>query len=486
MEAATSPAVECSTGPEIGKKVNVPTEKVGNLNLADDPELHKTFRGSRVTSRGEEVNQAISATFDPATLLCVVCEKEHSIIPTDDSELAIIITDQNFVSALSGKNCCVPIVRLEDPSLKELFEISVEILDRQSLPNGTLFLVGSTSYLNEVGSTIYSMDWVRMCKDYNNRWRHVKVGPLPPTLREPTAATTTKVLVEVWTWFNKVYGSSTSFPQAAWEVVISALGDNTEQTLDLATRETYRVALPQSLHSTNLVSHKFTSSSCVPWTLPITGGKSDELLHALLTQLTPKFGCNAHPEVILAREPAEQEGAMDTSSSTGQVIVCGGSNCKRLAALLTERGVSVTDLTVPGWTPTTSNISKLSSDIELLNLSPTSILISDLLSNVSFCYEQLNGSLALPVKSGGIFHMYGRVSVSSKDSFHHVMEKLVPIFKSVPGMKICLPPLPRYLHNPCCLLDGHCEDLGDANYAPELLEKTIGLRKTIRDFLHAA
>jgi len=486
IQSTTSPAVECSTGRDFGKLIPVQHEKVGNLNLAGDRDLEKTFRGSRVTSKGDVVNQVISLSFDPATLMCTVCKKEHSIIPSDDSELAIMVSDQNFVPALSGRSSCVPVIRMEDPTLKELFEICVEILDRYSLPNGTLFLVGSLSHLCEMGSTIFSLDWIRMVKDFNHRWKHVKVGPLPPVLREATSATTTKVLAEIWTWFKEMYGTSINFPARAWDRAITALADNTEQNLDLANREVYKIALPISLTSTALTHRKFTASSCHPQTSAFGDVTTDELLHALLHQLSSNFGCNAHPEDILAREPAELEGAMDTESTrTGLIIVGGGSNCKRLATTLKEKGVDLVDLTVPGWTPTASNISKLRQDISNLNPDQDSLFICDLMSNVCFGFEQLTGSLALPVKSGGTYHMYGKVTVNSKDSTHHVLEKLLPVFGAVPGLKIVLPPLPRYMFSPCCGDPSHCEDIGNASYAAELLEKTVVLRKTLRDFLHA-
>jgi hypothetical protein len=216
------------------------------------------------------------------------------------------------------------------------------------------------------------------------------------------------------------------------------------------------------------------------------GGATDELLHALLHQLTSQFGCNAHPEDILARVPAEQEGAMDTDTNKqGLIIIAGGSNCKRLATMLTEKGVNLVDLTVPGWTPTTSNLSRLQKQVSDLDPGQDSIFISDMISNVSFGFEQLNGSVALPVKSGGTYHMYGKVTVNGKDSTYHVLEKLLPIFSALPGLKIVLPPLPRYLFSPCCEDISHCEEILDANYAPELFEKVAGLRKIIRDFLHS-
>ncbi len=152
--------------------------------------------------------------------------------------------------------------------------------------------------------------------------------------------------------------------------------------------------------------------------------------------------------------------------------------------MLAERGLDIVDLTVPGWTPTAHNVNLLVDEITKLNPSPQSIFIGDLISNVSFCFEQLTGTLALPIKSGGRFHMYGKVTVSSKDAINNVLEKLVPVFRSIPGLKICLPPLPRYLHNPCCTTQGHCEEIGTPSYAAELLSNTLGLRKILRDFLH--
>ena len=63
-------------------------------------------------------------------------------------------------------------------------------------------------------------------------------------------------------------------------------------------------------------------------------------------------------------------------------------------------------------------------------------------------------------------------------------KKIQPVLNNFPGYKIVLPPLPRYLHNPCCTVPSHCEDIGTPEYASEILAKTIGLRKIVRDFVH--
>jgi hypothetical protein len=380
------------------------------------------------------------------------------------------------------------VIRLENPTLSELFDITLEIFDRTPLPPGTLFLVQSVSHLLEVGTTIYTSNWLGMLRDFGRRWKQVKIGPVPPILRENTPSQVTKVILELFHWYKITYGNNIEFPRAAWDILIAALGENTDQTLDLANRETYTVAMPISLNSTLLTHHKFTVSSSHPATLALTGEATHELLTALLHQLSTLFGCHAHPETILAREPAELEG-MDTQDNTGgnntKIFILGSSNTKRLASDLARRGHHVIDLTVPGWTPTARNIETLRTSITQHNPEKNAIFICDMLANTSFGFEQVNGTIALPVKLAGRYHMQGKVTVCSKESLETVMGRLTGIFDIIPGIKICTPPLPRYLHSPCCDESGHCEGITDPEHAPELLADTITVRKVMRDFLHS-
>jgi hypothetical protein len=122
-----------------------------------------------------------------------------------------MLTDQNFVPSLSGKSFCLPVIRLEDPSLHELYSISTEIFERCHLPVGTVFMVGSVSFLAQVGSTIYCMEWVKLVKNFNDRMKHCRVGPLPPVLQEPTPPSTAKLIVEVRRWFSTVYNTDIAF-----------------------------------------------------------------------------------------------------------------------------------------------------------------------------------------------------------------------------------------------------------------------------------
>jgi len=179
---------------------------------------------------------------------------------------------------------------------------------------------------------------------------------------------------------------------------------------------------------------------------------------------------------------------MDTTDSTSidgtKIFVCGSSNTKKLASDLADLGLNIVDLTIPGWTPTQRNIDALRDSIDAHNPGKGSIVIFDLIANVAFGFEQINGTVALPIKHGGRYHMQGRVTTCSKDSLNGILTRLVPLLNLPFNLKICTPPLPRYLHNPCCDDGSHCEGITEPEYAEELLNETIGIRKTMRDFLH--
>jgi hypothetical protein len=65
--------------PESGSSANTNIYPVGSFNCTGDTEVLKTFRGTRMSSNNITVNQNISLSYDPATLLCIICEKPHSI-----------------------------------------------------------------------------------------------------------------------------------------------------------------------------------------------------------------------------------------------------------------------------------------------------------------------------------------------------------------------------------------------------------------------
>jgi hypothetical protein len=127
---------------ESGKSETTSIFPIGSLNCTGDTEVLRTFRGTRMSSNNITVNQNISFSYDPATLLCVICEKPHSILATGEGGAPpiLIFCDQNFLPTLSKGSSCVAISRLEDATLDELVELAKEVVDRHHIPVGSLLL----------------------------------------------------------------------------------------------------------------------------------------------------------------------------------------------------------------------------------------------------------------------------------------------------------------------------------------------------------
>jgi len=486
----TQNMADVGQGENAGKVFSADKEKVGSLIVPGDEELSKTFRGTRLTSYGQVVNQSLSVSFDPGTMMCITCRKEHSILPEDGSSLVLIVSDQNFVTTMSGGSTCIPVVRMEDASLEELFRLTGEMLDRRHVPAGTYFLVGSASYLSLVGTSVYTMDWQNLVDQFRNRWRECMVGPLPPVLREDCMGSVGKSLLELRHWYRMVYGNSICFPKAAWDKVAELLGDKTGNCIKLDQREIYTIPLPASLDDRKLNPVSFQVSSTHSVTEKFGAEGTNELLRALMDPLTNQFGCNANlDEIIVVREQAEGGGADITQSDNTDrlekivLVVMGGSHSRRMATELSKKGFEVVDLSIPGWVPTDTNVSNLVAELKKLELTIDHVAVCDFTSNVVF--RSLNlGVEGMACKIAGRYHMTGQVTTCSKESLSHFLGSVKTVLENVPGIKICLPPLPRYLFSPCCSEQGHCDGIGTVQYAPVLLEKTLGIRRVMKDQLY--
>jgi hypothetical protein len=64
---------------------------------------------------------------------------------------------------------------------------------------------------------------------------------------------------------------------------------------------------------------------------------------------------------------------------------------------------------VPGWTPTSENLKTVADMVEG-KANDCIAFVFDLLSNSAVRFEQFDGSMALPFKSNGTFHLGGRVT----------------------------------------------------------------------------
>jgi hypothetical protein len=91
----------------------------------------------------------------------------------------------------------VAIARLEDGSLREIADLAIEVLERQSIPPGTLILLGSASHLQHVATTIFAQDWCQIVELLSEKLRNVKVIPCISILREDGPSSLGRQLIEI-------------------------------------------------------------------------------------------------------------------------------------------------------------------------------------------------------------------------------------------------------------------------------------------------
>jgi hypothetical protein len=145
--------ISVSPDASFGKTVIVQSPLLGSFSDRND--IEHTFHGSRVMKGSNVVNESLSCSFDLSKLNCISCGVEHSIIGKDP--LVVLFSDQNFPGMLNSRHGkCINIVRLENSSLFELFDIAREIFGQVQLPEGSVFLFGSASDLGKSGTSLYT------------------------------------------------------------------------------------------------------------------------------------------------------------------------------------------------------------------------------------------------------------------------------------------------------------------------------------------
>jgi hypothetical protein len=280
--------ISVSQDESFGKTVTVQSASIGSFE--DHGNLTNTFLGSRMMRGNETVNQLISASVDPAKLICISCETEHSIIGKDP--LVVMFSDQNFVPSL---NCtsreCISVVRIENSSLLELYEMASEMFGSMTFPEGSVFLFGSASHLSRSGTSIYAKDWTEVVALCTGKWRGVRICPLIPLITSECPGIIVRELCELTNWHSNVYDSNPLGFHEVWMEMVAAMA-----TLDVM--DSYKLALPSSLATRTLDrTVTFCSNNSRPVTCNgLPKDRCRELLGSLLNFLFKNFRACSRPE----------------------------------------------------------------------------------------------------------------------------------------------------------------------------------------------
>jgi hypothetical protein len=469
-------------GIELGTKTERPFNAIGSMDRRGDKEVGETFHGARINKGVNTVNQGVSLSFDPTTLRCIACTKEHNIISAQQKPVVICLSDQNFVSKFCGDTeSCIVVARMENASLDELCDFLFEILDGAKLPHGSIILLGSVTHLHRFGTGIFARDWVRCVHRLESRFGGSQICPLTPVIRECFLTDLLRQMLELAAWMATVYSGTSRGLGETWPYLVNWLSaTSADDHLDQpGSHISYIVPLPETLvKDAPVIPQRFQTTSSRSATVPgMCQRATDELLRVLLEALNRNLLAGVNPSILL-REPTEELHSKDDDRT---LVAIGASNLKRCVKHFEEVGYRVVDMTIPGWVISAANVESLLDTIKGIDIPPSAKIIFDLFGN-SFCrWSQEDGTEALAVKTGSGYHLPGRVSVCSEEVFRKLIENTLPLlFELQRNYKIILPPLPRYLFRGCCPEYGHASNVSEEGYQVEMLEGLARLRAILK------
>jgi hypothetical protein len=122
--------------------------------------------------------------------------------------------------------------------------------------------------------------------------------------------------------------------------------------------------------------------------------------------------------------------------------------------------------------------------LKKIECSESSTLVFDLIGNSSFRFEQFDGSLLIPFKHAGRYHLARKIAACPLPVYKRILENTVLVLTVHQQAKVVIvPPLPRYLFSGCCKQTGHSTNVGEPGHSNTLLSDTIGLRNHLKKFV---
>ena len=375
-------------------------ERVGSMNPPGDTDVLRTFRGVRQQRAGENVDQYVTFSLDPSNLQCLSCAEEHPIIQ-GHKPVVVILSDENFVPLWpnTDKEKCVVVIRIEGGGLLELTDIFSDVFGKSGLPEGSVLLLGSLTHLHRFGVSHYAREWTKLVMSMSRSWPSVRLGPLIPLIREDVPGGVARELTELASWFGRMYTGNIQGLAASWNMLVTTVVGNATGHTVLTNQESYTMTLPVSLDARGGVQpHTFVTRCSRPSVLKsIDQGQQGELLNAISEILDKDF----HIQVSIRGNSVNATEQIGVKGQINRIILVGASNLHRVAAQLSEAGLEVVNLCIPGWVATPAKVAEMIEKLATVPTGTDTAIIFDVLGNSTFRYESYDGSVLLPTKVGG-------------------------------------------------------------------------------------
>jgi hypothetical protein len=415
----------------------------------------------------------------------VVCSDSHSALVSREggkTPITLVLSDQSFppiIEGGEGENC-VRILRVEDGSLGEIVDLALEMFPK-GIPGNSVVLLGSGTHLLRVGSSGYSRAWVESSGRLAKLCHSVQVCPLPPILSGPNPGRIFRYVGEVRCWVANYFKSDARGMEEVWDLALSQLSQNTSPCTPLATLSSYTELFPADASCSNLIPITFASASSCPDSVFGPSCKAvKELLLAISLVLNRDFHTLLASELNLPRGHAISKGTKEL-----HIVLIGGSHMHYTAPHLKALGVTVTDLSVPGWISNVRNGQSLMDRVRCSEPPSDAVYVFDVLGNSGVRFRQEDGGSSLPIKLNGSFHLLGELEMMQQEHVELALSPIEHLYKNLlrSNCKLFNPPIPRFLFGSCCPDLAHGSNIRMGGHSEKMLGEHCRIRNNLKSIL---
>jgi len=467
---------------ELGDRMTVGQEiessEIGIRGKFEDVKdsLQDCFMGSRIKDREKTVNQNVSMSVDPRMRRCIVCEDNHDVMTGDKRSKGFLLTDQHSYEKMCGDGTCLTVIRIEDGGLLELTGLLEEIVGSARMESGTIIGLGSLSYLAKVGTTCYSLEWIDCVEKIRKRFPSAQLVPLAPIPLGEMSGSLAVELVQLAFWYSKIYEGSVDRLQSTWTALVRLLTVKYDSGVVKDPTTSRIVALPSSLRvGSAMVPQRFTESHAIIETLEISQEERLQLLRVLRGALAKDFGLTGVLSSNVGKDKCPED-----AKEIEKIVMIGASNMARTAEILKDMGYSVAEYRLKPGLISVAELETIDKGLNSLDKKDSAIVL-DLHGNLSYRFEQLDGTSALPVKISGKHHLLGPVKMVEDSVVKNMISRSKSLLQGGSGITtVVVPPIPRYINGGCCTDEGHSTNVMDKDYGVKLLEGVKHVRKIFK------
>jgi hypothetical protein len=414
---------------------------------------------------------------------------------------------RNIIISLpvEGDGECVKILRIEAGSLTELVESFLEATKGYIVPAGSVVVLTSVSRLAGVGAAQYINEFVssrnRLLGAFQDGLLVVHGFPIP--LFGISDKACIRALTDTVGWLTQVsvhnnrdvVATRNLFKKLVLEAGSPEAPANTgssetpvsSDTGSHAAPDEFRFELPNKLEG-KTKGIFLSAPAFVPDKIePLSEAVESELLNELILELNTKFMTDLAPLTSEHGYTSHDE----NPAANLRYIIIGGSHASRLADCMDDQDIKVVDLTMPGWLITEKSIDKAVTDLVKVLEEDTeleTVIIYHLFDNNVYFSVQPDGTMALPVKRDGKYHVIGDLGMADRTIIKALFSTASPLLRAGgENKKILFSPLLRYATGACCSNKAHVTNLRTAGQGERLADiakwlKDIAFFKRIRNF----